>query len=72
MEINSMSEAIRFVIDGMPEGTCFFGNELKTRVVRIFPEEKLEQHPQYISEGNNIYPLIINPYIALPKHYGNQ
>ncbi len=40
MEINSMSEAIRFVIDGMPEGTCFFGNELKNKVVGIFPEAK--------------------------------
>ena len=40
---------------------------LKTK--RFFPEEKLEQHPQYISKGKNIYPLIVNPYIALPKHF---
>ena len=40
MEIVSMSEAIRFVIDGMPDGTCFFGNELKNRVVRVYPEAR--------------------------------
>lgn len=38
MEIDSMSTAICCVIDGMPDGTCFFGNELKKKVVRVYPK----------------------------------
>ena len=40
MEVDSMSAAIRCVIDGMPDGTCFFGNELKKKVVRVYPEAR--------------------------------
>lgn len=40
MEIDSMSAAIRCVIDGMPDGTCFFGNELKKKVVRVYPKAR--------------------------------
>ncbi len=40
MEIDSMSKAISYIIDSMPEGSFFFGNELKTMVVKIYPEAK--------------------------------
>ena len=40
MEVDSMSAAIRCVIDGMPDGTCFFGNELKKKVVRVYPKAR--------------------------------
>lgn len=37
MEVASMPEAIQEVIEAMPEGHCFFGNELHDAVVKIYP-----------------------------------
>lgn len=39
-EIKNMSQAIRQVIDGLPEGQEFHGNELKKMVVKIYPSAK--------------------------------
>ena len=40
MEVASMPEAIQKVIEAMPEGHCFFGNELHDAVVKIYPAAK--------------------------------
>ena len=64
--------AIDNIIETRKNFTYYDTYTVFLKAKRIFPEERLEQHPQYISEGKNIYPLIVNPYIALPKHYENQ
>ena len=38
--LETMSAAVRTVIDGYPVGHRFHGNELKDDVVKIFPEAK--------------------------------
>ena len=40
MVFNTMTEAIRYVIDSMPEGFEFFGNELKRKVVQVYPKAR--------------------------------
>ena len=37
-KLNSMSDAVKVVIDNYPVGHEFYGNELKDDVVRIYPE----------------------------------
>jgi hypothetical protein len=44
---NSMSEAVRIVIDGYQPGHRFYGNQLKDDVVRIYPEAQ-NQYPDTI------------------------
>ena len=38
MEYESMSEAVLGVVESMPDGQFFFGNELHESVVKVFPE----------------------------------
>jgi len=44
---DSMSEAVRIVIDGYPPGHQFYGNQLKEDVVRIYPDAQ-NQYPDTI------------------------
>jgi len=37
-DLNSMSDAVKVIIDGYETGHEFYGNELKDDVVRIYPE----------------------------------
>jgi len=37
-QLNSMSAAVKIVIDNYPDGHKFYGNELKDDVVRIYPQ----------------------------------
>ena len=38
MEYESMSDAVLGVVEGMPDGQFFFGNELHESVAKVFPE----------------------------------
>ena len=38
MEYESMSDAVLGVVESMPDGQFFFGNELHESVVKVFPE----------------------------------
>lgn len=38
MEYESMSDAVLGVVESMPDGQFFFGNELNESVVKVFPE----------------------------------
>lgn len=38
MEYESMSDAVLGVVESMPDGQFFFGNELHKSVVKVFPE----------------------------------
>ena len=38
MEYESMSDAVLGVVESMPDGQFFFGNELHESVAKVFPE----------------------------------
>lgn len=38
MEYESMSDAVLGVVESMPDGQFFFGNELQEAVAKVFPE----------------------------------
>jgi len=38
MEYNSMPDAVLGVVESMPDGQFFFGNELHSAVAEVFPE----------------------------------
>ena len=40
MEYDSLPEAIFAVVESMPDGQFFYGNELQEAVARIYPEGK--------------------------------
>jgi hypothetical protein len=47
MSINTMSDAVKIVIDTYPAGYRFFGNQLHDDVAKIFPDS-LYQYPDTI------------------------
>lgn len=38
MEFTSISQAVRHVLDNMPVGTIFYGNQLHEMVVELYPK----------------------------------
>lgn len=54
------------VIETHKNFICYDTYTIFRNAKRHFPENELEQHPQYISDDKNIYPLVVNPYVTLP------